>query len=137
MLEKLAPPNPPLTDGVVTLRAFRAEDAPDIAAACQDPAIQRWIPIIPRPYTEADARRFILMTLQAWHDGTSCEFAIVDAGDNRFLGAVGVHLGRNLRRHAIGYWVAPAARRRTIRAIPAWTSACSVGISSAALPIYS
>ena len=114
MLEKLAPPNPPLTDGVVTLRAFRAEDAPDIAAACQDPAIQRWIPIIPRPYTEADARRFILMTLQAWHDGTSCEFAIVDAGDNRFLGAVGVHLGRNLRRHAIGYWVAPAARRRGV-----------------------
>jgi len=37
------------------------------------PDIQRWVPIIPVPYTEADARRFILMTLQAWHDGTSAE----------------------------------------------------------------
>ncbi len=114
MPEPLNPPNPPLSDGVIALRAFRAGDAPAIAAACQDPEIQRWIPIIPVPYTEADARRFILMTLQAWHDGTSCEFAIVDAGDDRLLGAAGLHLGPNPRRHAVGYWVAPEARRRGV-----------------------
>ena len=105
MPEKLSPPNPPLTDGVVALRPFRAEDAPDITAACQDPEIQRWIPIIPVPYAEADARRFILMTLQAWHDGTGYEFAIADAATDRYLGSVGLHLGPNPRRHAIGYLV--------------------------------
>src|SRR5450759_56891 len=114
MSHALTPPDPPLSDGVVTLRPFRADDAPAIAVACQDLEIQRWIPIIPVPYTEADARRFILMTLQAWHDGTSCEFAIVDAGDDRLLGAAGLHLGPNPRRHAIGYWVAPEARRRGV-----------------------
>ena len=114
MPEKLTPPNPPLTDGAVTLRVFRAEDAPAVTLACQDREIQRWIPIIPVPYTEADARRFILMTLQAWHDGTSYEFAIVDAATDRFIGSIGLHLGPNPRLHAVGYLVAPAARGRGV-----------------------
>jgi RimJ/RimL family protein N-acetyltransferase/nitrite reductase/ring-hydroxylating ferredoxin subunit len=114
MREKLAPPNPPLTDGVIALRPFRAEDAPAVAAACQDPEIQRWIPMIPVPYTEADARAFILMTLQGWHDGTGCEFAIVDAETDRFVGSIGLHLGSNPRLHAVGYLVTPQARRRGV-----------------------
>jgi RimJ/RimL family protein N-acetyltransferase/nitrite reductase/ring-hydroxylating ferredoxin subunit len=114
MRETLTPPNPPLSDGVVTLRPFRAEDAPAITAACQDPEIQRWIPMIPVPYAEADARRFILMTLQAWHDGTGYEFAIADAATDRYIGSIGIHLGPNPRRHAIGYLVAPEARSRGV-----------------------
>jgi RimJ/RimL family protein N-acetyltransferase/nitrite reductase/ring-hydroxylating ferredoxin subunit len=125
MAEKLSPPNPPLSDGVISLRPFRAEDAQDITAACQDPAIQRWIPVIPVPYTDADARRFILMTLQAWHDGTGSEFAIADAGSDRYLGSVGLHLGPNPRRHAIGYMVVPEARgrgvaTRAVRLVTRW-----------------
>ena len=114
MPEKLVPPNPPLSDGVIALRPFRAEDASAVASACQDPEIQRWIPMIPVPYTEADARSFILMTLQAWHDGTSYEFAIVDAATDRFVGSIGLHLGSNPRLHAVGYLVAPQARRRGV-----------------------
>jgi RimJ/RimL family protein N-acetyltransferase/nitrite reductase/ring-hydroxylating ferredoxin subunit len=114
MPDKLTPPNPPLSDGVVTLRPFRAEDAPAVAAACQDPEIQRWIPMIPVPYAEADARRFILMTLQAWHDGSGYEFAIADATTDRYIGSIGLHLGPNPRRHAIGYLVAPEARGRGV-----------------------
>jgi len=125
MPEPLNPPDPPLSDGVIALRVFRADDAPAITAACQDPEIQRRVPIIPVPYTEADARRFILMTLQAWHDGTSCEFAIVDPATDRYLGSVGLHLGPNPRRHAIGYLVAPWARRqgvatRAVRLVARW-----------------
>ncbi|MGD0862191.1 MAG: GNAT family N-acetyltransferase [Candidatus Limnocylindrales bacterium] len=114
MPEPINPPNPPLGDGVICLRAFRAGDAPAIAAACQDGEIRRWVPMLPVPYTEADARAFILMTLQAWHDGTGCEFAVVDAHDDGLLGAAGLHLGPNRRRRAIGYWVAPGMRRRGI-----------------------
>jgi RimJ/RimL family protein N-acetyltransferase/nitrite reductase/ring-hydroxylating ferredoxin subunit len=125
MPDKLTPPNPPLSDGVIALRPFRAEDAPDIAAACQDPEIQRWVPIIPAPYAEADARRFVLLTLQAWHDGSGYEFAIVDATTDRYIGSIGLHLGHNVRRHAIGYLVAPEARgrgyaTRAVRLITRW-----------------
>ncbi len=112
MSEKLSPPNPPLSDGVIAVRPFRADDAPAITAACQDPEIPRWIPIIPVPYTEADARGFILLTLQAWYDGTGYEFAIVDAATDRYVGSIGLHVGPNPRRHAIGYLVSPEARRR-------------------------
>ncbi len=114
MPDALTPPDPPLSDGIVTLRPFRADDASAIAAACQDPEIQRWIPIIPVPYTEADARRFILMTLQAWHDGSSYEFAIADATTDDYIGSIGLHLGPNARRHAVGYLVAPEARGRGV-----------------------
>jgi RimJ/RimL family protein N-acetyltransferase/nitrite reductase/ring-hydroxylating ferredoxin subunit len=112
MTDKLTPPNPPLSDGLIALRPFRAEDAPAIVAACQDLEIQRWVPIIPVPYTEADARGFILMTLQAWHDGSGYEFAITDATTDQYVGSIGLHLGANPRRHAIGYLVAPQVRGR-------------------------
>jgi RimJ/RimL family protein N-acetyltransferase/nitrite reductase/ring-hydroxylating ferredoxin subunit len=125
MPDKVTPPNPPLSDGVVALRPFRAEDAPAITAACRDPETQRWVPIIPAPYEEADARRFILLTLQAWHDGSGCEFAIVDAATDRYLGSIGLHLGPNVRRHAIGYQVSPEVRghgyaTRAVRLVTRW-----------------
>jgi len=125
MAEKLSPPNPPLSDGVVVLRPFRAEDAQAITAVCQDPEIQRWVPIIPVPYAEADARRFILLTLQAWHDGTGYEFAIADPATNEYLGSIGLHLGPSPRRHAVGYLLSPKARRRgfatrALRLITRW-----------------
>jgi RimJ/RimL family protein N-acetyltransferase/nitrite reductase/ring-hydroxylating ferredoxin subunit len=114
MPESINPPDPPLSDGVVTLRPFRAEDAPAVFEACQDSEIGRWIPMIPIPYTEADARAFILMTLQAWHDGTGCEFAVVDATTGRLLGSVGIHVNLAARRHAIGYWIAAPERGRGV-----------------------
>jgi RimJ/RimL family protein N-acetyltransferase/nitrite reductase/ring-hydroxylating ferredoxin subunit len=125
MAEKLSPPNPPLSDGVVVLRPFRAEDAPAITVACQDSEIQRWVPMIPVPYSEADARRFILLTLQAWHDGTGYEFAIADPATDEYLGSIGIHLGPSPRRHAVGYIVSPQARRRgfatrALRLIARW-----------------
>jgi RimJ/RimL family protein N-acetyltransferase/nitrite reductase/ring-hydroxylating ferredoxin subunit len=114
MSERLNPPNPPLSDGVISLRPFRAEDATAVAAACQDPEIQRWIPAIPVPYTDADARGFILMTLEGWHNGTGYEFAIADSATDRYVGSIGLHVGPNARRHAIGYLVAPEARGRGV-----------------------
>ncbi len=114
MPDRVEPPNPPLRDGPIAVRPFRPDDVDAVVAACQDPEIQRWIPLIPIPYTDADARRYVMMTLQAWHDGTSAEFAIVDATTDLLLGSIGLHLGPNPRRYAIGYWVAPAARRRGV-----------------------
>ncbi len=114
MPEPISPPDPPLSDASIRLRPFRADDAQAVAAACQDPEIARWIPMIPVPYSLDDARAFILSTLQAWHDGSGCEFAIADAETDRYLGSIGLHLGVNARRHAIGYLVAAEARGRGV-----------------------
>jgi RimJ/RimL family protein N-acetyltransferase/nitrite reductase/ring-hydroxylating ferredoxin subunit len=114
MAASIDPPRPPLTDGVITLRPFRADDAAAVAEACQDPDIARWIPMIPIPYSIDHARAFILMTLEHWHEGTGCEFAIADAATDRLLGSIGLHLSKIPNRLAIGYWVAAAERGRGI-----------------------
>ncbi len=114
MPEPILLPDPPLSDGAVALRPFRSDDVPAIVAACQDADIQRWIPLIPVPYGEEEARGYVLMTLKSLHEGSSAEVAIVDPATDKLLGSIGIHLGPNARRHSIGYWVAPEARGRGV-----------------------
>jgi RimJ/RimL family protein N-acetyltransferase/DNA-binding CsgD family transcriptional regulator len=52
------PAPPVLSDGVVSLRMPRPDDAPDIAIACQDPQIAEWT-TVPSPYTLADAEEWL------------------------------------------------------------------------------
>jgi RimJ/RimL family protein N-acetyltransferase len=114
-----------LSDGVVTLRAWRTADAPAVFAACQDPLIARFIPI-PQPYTETDALGFV--TFHA--DGTAeheRSFAIVDASNDGLLGSISRH-GPFGHRATFGYWLAPEARgrgiaTRALRLITDWTIA--------------
>jgi RimJ/RimL family protein N-acetyltransferase len=99
-------------DGVL-LRPWRLDDAPAITAACQDPEIARWIPLIPTPYTEQDARDF-LEHIVASED--SYGFAVVDADSAKLVGSVAIRLQRFSTGH-IGYWVAREARGRGVATI--------------------
>src|SRR5438128_8585254 len=112
---RIAPPEPPLSDGVVTLRPWQEADAAAIAEACRDPEIARWLDQVPQPYTRADARDFVTATLQNWRDGTAASFAITDAVTGEVLGSVGLHLVD--AEHAVGevgYWVSPGTRLRGV-----------------------
>jgi hypothetical protein len=51
-------PDPPLSDGVITLRAKTGTDADALTAACQDPEIPRWTRV-PVPYLRADALAYL------------------------------------------------------------------------------
>ena len=93
-----------LCDDDLVLRPFTLDDVPAITRACQDPEIQRWIPVIPRPYTEADARTFVT----AEHPGTH-EFAITVGGE--LVGSIGMRVNTFGGGH-IGYWCAREARGR-------------------------
>jgi RimJ/RimL family protein N-acetyltransferase len=105
---------PVLTDGTLTLRPWRADDAHAVHRACQDPDIQRWTQV-PVPYTRADADAFVTeLAPAAWRDGTGVIFAVVD-GSDALLASIGVvDLDRPNRSCEIGYWVAPDARRRGV-----------------------
>src|SRR4051812_31160506 len=106
-------PDPPLSDGVVTLRAFTEDDIPAVTAACQDPEIARWTAMIPSPYTEDDAREWIGSHDNARDEGLACPFAVVDAGTGQLLGSAGFHqIEWDDRSLDIGYWIAPWGRRR-------------------------
>jgi RimJ/RimL family protein N-acetyltransferase len=118
-------PVPPLADGLVTLRPWTRDDAPAIVAACADDEIARWMPIIPQPYTTADALAYIEASAMAWREGTGATFAILDDGSAP-VGSIGMRVVE--REHAIvevGYWTAAPARgrgltTRALRLISAW-----------------
>jgi len=115
-----------LTDGAVTLRPWRPDDAPAVLAACQDPLIARFIPI-PQPYTEADAQAFVEIRGRDWESEDERSFAIVDAATGKLLGSIARH-GPFGHRATFGYWLVPQARgrgvaTRALRLITDWTIA--------------
>jgi RimJ/RimL family protein N-acetyltransferase len=99
------------SDGIV-LRRWRDDDAPAIIAACQDPEIVRWLPVIPSPYGEQEAREYLEQCRLNWELGEAYNFAIVD-DSGELLGSVAMRVLRFSVGH-IGYWVVPEARRRGV-----------------------
>lgn len=115
-----------LTDGVVTLRNWRATDAEPVFAACQDPLIARFVPI-PQPYLLESAFGFIANANAGTIEGPSAHLAIVDAVTGALIGSISRH-GPAGHRAMFGYWLAPGARgrgyaTRALRLIVAWTLA--------------
>jgi RimJ/RimL family protein N-acetyltransferase len=100
-----------LRDEDLLLRPMNEGDADAVYEACQDLEIQRWIQVIPSPYTEADASAYVEEARRSWADGKGGSFAIVDATSGELVGAIGVRLGEI---GAVGYWVKREARGREV-----------------------
>ena len=110
------------------LRVPVVADVEQIATACQDPDIQRWVPI-PVPYNETDALSYVRdYSDRGWVSGNCCTWAIVH--DGHFAGAIGLD-GIAGEEPTIGYWMAPASRRNGLlsEALPA---VLDFGMSAAA-----
>ena len=117
---ELSRPDPPLEDDVVQLRPWKQADIPAIVAACNDPEISRWIPLIPSPYTEEHARAFV--------SGTSEDYSLAITLDGAVVGAIGMGLNEPGYRGRIGYWVAAPVRgagicTRALRLLSNWALA--------------
>jgi RimJ/RimL family protein N-acetyltransferase len=123
---KPAPPDPQLSDGIVSLRPWTARDAPEVAVCCREDEIARWLDQVPQPYTEGDAREYVAATRRGWKDGSAASFAITDAADGSLLGSIGLHWidpGQHIGE--VGYWVRREARgrgvaTRALRLASAW-----------------
>ena len=97
-----------LRDDELHLRPPTEADVPAIAAACQDPDLARFIPGFPSPYTESDARAWVVSRPRI---EASLTFLIVDHATGELYGAIEVRLGDT---GSIGYWIAEEARGRGI-----------------------
>jgi RimJ/RimL family protein N-acetyltransferase len=91
----------------VVLRPWRPEDAAAVYAACQDEEILRWIPVIPRPYTEEHARAFASGELGLGPH----QYAVTEEG--HVVGAIGMRANESRTGH-IGYWCLRDARGRGV-----------------------
>jgi RimJ/RimL family protein N-acetyltransferase len=89
------------------LRPWSDADVAALVEGCRDPEVVRWLPNIPQPYSDVDARSFI--ALGAASD--ELQLAIVDDHD-ALLGSVGMRMRED--PPSLGYWVAASARGRGI-----------------------
>src|SRR5919198_1893408 len=123
----VVPPEPPLSDGTVTLRPWETGDAAELVAALDgDEEIARWLDSIPQPYTDADAHAWLSQTRQAWIEGGACPFAVVDAATGRLLGGMGLRWNDRVNQVGeVGYWARADARgqgvtTRALRLVAGW-----------------
>jgi RimJ/RimL family protein N-acetyltransferase len=118
------PLRPPLelTDGPdLLLGCARAKDLVDIVRQCQDPETQRWT-LVPVPYGEGDALRFVSQVAEGWRNGTRASFAILHEG--RYAGSASLTMD-GAGGAEVGYGLGPWARgkgvmSRALRLLLAW-----------------
>jgi RimJ/RimL family protein N-acetyltransferase len=108
-----------LRDGEFVLRPWTEADVPALVAACNDPEIWRWIPVIPSPYTEDDALAFVR------GEARPEERSFAMTRDGVVVGAIGLGVNSVNYRGRIGYWVAAPARgcgicTRALRLLSRW-----------------
>jgi len=109
-----------LRDGELVLRPWSEDDVRALVAACNDPEISRWIPMIPSPYTDQDALAFIRGEVRPDLDHS---FAITSGGT--VVGSIGMSINSMGYRGRVGYWVAGPARgkgvcTRALRLLSRW-----------------
>ena len=93
------------------LRPYLAGDAPDVALACRDELMQRWLPL-PDPYTDAQAVAWCTKFAPGFRtSGEGVEAAAMRRADGRLVGSFGLkRTDWQARVSEIGYWVAPWGR---------------------------
>jgi ribosomal-protein-alanine N-acetyltransferase len=116
---------PSLADRVVLLRPWREADVPGQLEAFRDPVFQRFSDWAPR--TEAEALAYLAGLEHARLRGEQIELALVEPHDDNVVLGGGSLNNVDLQqgRAAIGYWLAPHARRRgvathAVRLIAGW-----------------
>jgi hypothetical protein len=107
---RLAFPDPALGTAGIVLRRPVPGDVPWITAACRDRELSRYIPLIPYPYSESDARAFIEHADRGWAEGSGATFVIAHPAGSG-LGTIGLHPFANDAGLAeVGYWLRREAR---------------------------
>ena len=117
----IVPPDPPLSDGLVTLRPWEHGDVQALVDCLDgDAEITRWLDMIPQPYGEAEARLWVEQAASYWHEGAAAPFAVVAAERGEVVGGVGFRwLGEEHAVGEVGYWIRRDERGRglTTRAV--------------------
>jgi RimJ/RimL family protein N-acetyltransferase len=107
----LAFPDPALAARGIALRRPVPGDIPWIVAACSDRELSQYIPALPYPYSQSDARIFIEDADRGWAGGSGAAFVIAHAAGGDGLGTIGLHLfAEDAGLAAVGYWLRREAR---------------------------
>src|SRR4051812_71993 len=99
----LLPPDPPLSDGVVTLRPCVANDLDAIDAGINDVEVVRWI-----GPPEGSAAEVLALNERRWTAGSPT--LSICTGDGRCVGLVWINVSASdATTGSVGYWLLPDA----------------------------
>src|SRR5258708_36636375 len=87
------------------LRSFELEDIPTIVRLAGAREIAATTTNIPHPYTEDDARSFLIQSDEDSRAGRSVSFAVTISPSGELCGAVGLTLTPAHERAELGYWI--------------------------------
>ena len=87
------------------LRRFEKEDAPAIQRLAGAFEVFDTTLLIPHPYPDGAAEKFIEMTRADWDKGEQYVFAITLRDTNELCGSMGVKVSRQHERAELGYWI--------------------------------
>ncbi|MBB2740278.1 UNVERIFIED_ORG: RimJ/RimL family protein N-acetyltransferase [Microbispora rosea subsp. rosea] len=107
-------PQEAIPAGPAVLRLPVEGDADQIARACADPEIARFIPFVPSPYTRDDALAWITKVVPGTWENGGADFLIADAATDQVLGTAGLKPPDRFGATEVGYWLAPWARGRGV-----------------------
>lgn len=114
------PPDPPLSDGGITLRPMDERDLPTIERAASDAEVLKWFDLHTRGPSD-----YLAGKREAWVEGTGASFAICDAAlPDACVGHVFVERDDD-GRGSIGYWLLEDSRgkghaTRAVQLIASW-----------------
>ena len=100
------PSEPPqLKTRRLVLRGLRLTDAQRIERLAGDRAIAENTILIPHPYEQGMAERWILSQQERYREGRDVSFAIVPQGGRLLIGIIGLGLTKRDARGELGYWI--------------------------------
>ena len=97
--------SPRLETKRLILRPFTLADAPRVQLLAGDKRIAATTALIPHPYPDGEAERWINTHPQAFEAGNAVNFAIVRRDDDLLIGAMGLEFHPKHRRAEVGYWI--------------------------------
>ncbi len=100
-----------ITIANLTLRPIEQEDAPRIAALCNDETLLRNTSRLPMPYTLNDAQQFVARSIREYANGAEYRFAICE--DAALIACAGV-MPTGDGVFELGYWVGADARGKGV-----------------------
>ena len=87
------------------LRPFTLDDASRVQELAGDKEIARTTLLIPHPYEDGDAEKWINTHEPMFRLGELVNYAIVRANTNELIGAISLNLSKDYDRAEMGYWI--------------------------------
>ncbi|OGN87986.1 MAG: hypothetical protein A2158_01240 [Chloroflexi bacterium RBG_13_46_14] len=109
--------NTSLTNGIITLRPYRDEDAGSLFEAAREsiPEMSPWMPWCHPDYSIQESREWITNGFEKWEKENSYDFTITDTSTGRYLGGCGLNdINRGPDIANLGYWVRTSATRKGV-----------------------